>query len=351
MRVATSITSDTLGAAASAARAVEAAGYDTALTQENNHEPFMPLAVAALATERIELGTSVAIAFPRSPMVVAHTAYDLHTSSGGRFVLGLGTQVKGHNERRFSVPWSAPAPRLREYVDALRAIWTSWECDTPLAYEGEHYRFTLMPPNFRPPPSGLGPVPVTIAAVGAAMLRLAGRVCDGVRLHPFCTRAYLENVVMPELQSGLRDGGQQRRHFEVSGGGFVVTGHDQETVAARAEFVRRRVAFYGSTRTYFPVWTQHGLEDLGVELHGLSVQGRWDQMTARIDDDVLRLFAVMGTHDTIADAITTRFGGLSDTVAESIAPGEEPDLPPDLIQDLRRIPMDFQGFDRSAYDR
>ncbi len=343
MRVATSIVADTLQASAEQARAAEAAGYDALLTQENRHEPFLPLAAATLVTERVELGTAVAICFPRSPMVVANAAWDLHVSSGGRFVLGLGSQVKGHNERRFSVPWSAPAPRMKEYVRALDAIFRCWEHGEPLDFHGSHYRFDLMPPNFRPGASGHGTVPVTIAAVGPAMLRVAGEVCDGVRLHPFCTRRYLENVVIPELEAGFARGGRARERFEVSGGGFLVTGPDAETVARRREWVRVRVAFYGSTRTYFPVWEQHGLEDLGAKLHRLSVQGRWEDMPREVPDDVLDLFVAAAPWDGLAAAVEARFGGLSDAVSESLPEGEPPGLPPDLIRDLQRLPRRFRG--------
>ena len=345
MRLATSIVSDTLAGSAALARAAEAAGYDAAITMENQHEPFLPLAAAAIATERIELATSVAIAFPRSPMVVASASRDLHASSAGRFVLGLGTQVKGHNERRFSVPWSPPVPRLHEYIDALRAIWRCWEHDEPLAFEGEHYRFTLMPPNFKPPPTNLPPIPVTIAAVGHAMLRLAGRVCDGVRLHPFCTRRYIEHDVMPELDKGLAGEGRERAHFEIGGGGFIATGADDAAVARMVEFVRYRVAFYGSTRTYLPVWAVHDLEDLGHKLHRMSVEGAWERMAAEIPDDVVHLFAAIGRHDEIVEAIEARFAGLVDSVAITTDDsGEEQLLPPDLIQDIRRIPTRFEGF-------
>jgi probable F420-dependent oxidoreductase len=344
MRVATSIVSDTLQEAAARAGAAEVAGYDTVLTMENRHEPFLPLASAVMTTERIELGTSVAIAFPRSPMIVAHTSWDLQASSGGRFVLGIGSQVKGHNERRFSTPWTAPAPRLGEYIEALRVIWRCWEHDEPLDFAGSHYRFNLMPPNFKPAPTGLPMVPITISAVGPAMLRLAGRACDGVRLHPFCTRAYLENVVMKEIGTGLERGARDREHFEVSGGGFVVTGPDEDTVAKRAELVRYRIAFYGSTRTYLPVWAEHGLEDLGKKLHRMSVEGAWDLMAAEISDDVLHLFAAIGTYERIVDTIADRFGGLSDAVAEAPDPGNADLLPPDLIQDIRRLPQRFRGF-------
>ena len=176
----------------------------------------MPLGFAALATERIRLATAIAVCFPRSPMVVANTAWDLQEQSGGRFVLGLGAQVKGHNERRFSVPWSAPVPRIREYVESLRAIWRAWEKGEELNYEGEHYRFTLMTPEFSPRPTGLPRVPITIAAVGPAMIKQAGRVCDGVRLHGFATREYLEQVALPMLDEGLAESGRKRSEFELS---------------------------------------------------------------------------------------------------------------------------------------
>lgn len=344
MRVSTSIVQNTLRESVEAAQKAEAMGYDGIATMENQHEPFLPLAAAAVTTEKVELATSIALAFPRSPMVVAHTMRDLHVSSGGRAVLGLGTQVKGHNERRFSVPWTAPAPRLQEYIEALHAIWRCWEQDEALNYVGEHYQFTLMPPNFKPAKSGLNRYPITIAAVGAAMLRLAGRLCDGVRLHPFCTRRYQENVVMPQINAGLEKSARAREHFEIGGGGFIATGPDEETVAKMLEFVRYRVAFYGSTRTYHPVFEQHGLEELGAKLHHMSKAGQWQQMAAEVSDDVVRLFAAVGTHDVIANEIEQRFGGLSDTIPETLVPGGGPALPADLIQDIQRIPAVFQGF-------
>src|SRR5215813_12738406 len=206
------------------AAAAEAAGFDALMTAELGHDVFTPLAVAALATERVELTPSVAVAFPRSPTVLASQAWDLQANSNGRFVLGLGSQVKGHNERRFGIAWSAPAPRLRDYVRALRAVWRCWETGGKLDYHGEHYKLTLMTPDFSPEPTGLPMVPVTIAAVGEAMLRVAGEVCDGVRLHPLCSRKYLEEVCLPQIETGRQRGGVAREHFDVHGGGFVVTG-------------------------------------------------------------------------------------------------------------------------------
>lgn len=344
MRVLTILPQDNLRNVAPAAQAIEAAGYDGAMTMENQHEPFMPLAVAATATERVQLLTAIAIAFARSPMVVAEAAHDLQTASGGRFVLGLGTQVKGHNERRFSVPWSPPAPRLREYIESLRAIWRCWEKGEPLAYAGQHYQFTLMTPNFIPPRNGFPPIPVTIAAVGPAMLKLAGRVCDGVRLHPFCTRKYIEAQVLPRLAEGLAESGLPRENFEITGGGYIVTGPDQESLEKTFEWVRYRVAFYGSTRSYFPVWEAHGLEDLGLKLHEMSKRGEWSRMAAEIPDDVARLFAAVGTHDTIVGEIEKRFGGVADALNAALTTEFDPGLTPDLIQDIRRLPTRFSGY-------
>lgn len=344
MRLFTVLPQDNLRHVGPASRALEEAGFDAAMTMENKHEPFLPLAVAATTTERIGLRTSIAIAFARSPMVVAEAAHDLQTASSGRIVIGLGSQVKGHNERRFSVPWSPPAPRLREYVEGLRAIWRCWEKGEKLNYVGEHYQFTLMTPNFVPEPNGLPPIPVTIAAVGPAMLRLSGRVCDGVQLHPFCTRKYIEQRVLPRIAEGLAESGLPRENFEISGGGYIVTGPDQESVDRMFEWVRYRVAFYGSTRSYFPVWETHGLEDLGLKLHEMSKRGEWDKMAAEIPDDVAAMFAAVGRHDEIVEKIETRYGGLSDALHASLTAELDPGLTPDLIRDIQRIPARFAGF-------
>jgi probable F420-dependent oxidoreductase len=344
MQVTTTLPQADLKRIPEAVRRIEARGYDGVVTMENRHDPFLPLAIAAVASTRISLSTGIAIAFARSPMVVANLGWDLQGTSGGRFVLGLGSQVKGHNERRFSVPWSAPAPRLREYVQALRAIWRAWQTGERLAFEGEHYTFTLMTPNFTPEPIGCAPPPITIAAVGPAMLRLAGELCDGVRLHAFCTRSYLERQVLPRLDAALTAGGRRREHFLITGGGFVATGPDDETVARIFDWVRMRIGFYGSTRAYWPVLAEHGLEDLGEKLNRLSKAGKWQQMTAEISDDVVHLFCAVGRHDEIANAIEARFGGLSDAVADSASADLEGAMPPDLIQDIRRIPSRFRGY-------
>lgn len=319
MRVITSITSDDLSAIGKTAQGAEAAGFDAVTSQENRHDPFIPLTLAAAATSTVELATNVAISFPRSPMVTANVAWDLQALSGGRFTLGLGSQIKPHNERRFSVPWSAPAPRMREYVQAIRAIFDCWQTGERLSFDGEHYQFSLMTPNFTPPRLETAAPSIQIAAVGPAMLGVAGRVCNGAMLHPFCTRDYLEQTIVPTLQRGLDEGQRDRSDFEISGGGFVATGETNEEVDRALEFVRQRIGFYGSTPSYWPVLELHDLGDLGEKLNSLSKAGKWDEMTDAVNDDVVQLFCARGSHDEIAPAIAAHFGGLVDTVALDIS--------------------------------
>ncbi len=327
------------------AKMAEGAGFDALMTLELGHDAFMPLSLAALATQRVELTTSIAVAFPRSPTVLALQAWDIHANSGGRFVLGLGSQVKGHNERRYGITWSPPAPRLREYIEALRALWHCWETRSKLNYQGEHYKLTLMTPDFSPEPTGLAMVPITIAAVGPAMLSLAGRSCDGVRLHPICSRKYLEEVCLPRMLAGMEKSGRKRENFDVHGGGFVCTGPDEESVAKTMNWARSRVAFYASTRTYLPILASHGLEDLGAKLHRLSVEGRWKDMAAEIDDDTLRIFAACGRYDVIANEIAQRFGGVADAIEIYTAPETDFGALGDILSDVRKIPHTFTGFD------
>ncbi|MCB9730689.1 MAG: TIGR03617 family F420-dependent LLM class oxidoreductase [Deltaproteobacteria bacterium] len=326
-----------------AARHAEAAGFDAFATPEIANDPFMTLAVAALATERIGLRTAIAVAFPRSPMVVANASWELHENSGGRFSVGLGTQVKGHNERRFSVPWSAPAARLREYVESLRAIWRCWQTGGPLEYEGEHYQFSLMTPEFRHAPNALGPIPIYTAAVRPAMLELAGRVADGVRLHGFCTRRYLEEMALPQIEAGLAEAGRPRERFEVCGGGFLATGPDEDAVRKRVDWVRYRVAFYASTRTYWPVMELHGWGDLAQKLHRMSVEGRWKEMAPSVPDEVVHTFAAVGTWDRIADAVAARFGGLSDSVELAFEEEIPVEVAAEIVAKIQAIPCRFEG--------
>jgi len=344
MQVVTVIPLDDWREVAPRARAAEAQGFDGLLSAEIAHDPFIPLALAALATERVQLSTGISVAFPRSPMITAQLAWDLQAESRGRFVLGLGSQVKGHIERRFSVPWAAPVSRMREYVEALRAIWRSWENGEALRYEGEHYRFTLMTPEFSPKPTGLQPVPVCIAAVGPDMLRMAGRVCDGVRLHGFCTRRYLEEVCATRIEEGLAKSGRERTRFEVSGGGFTATGPDEDAVRRALNEIRYRIAFYGSTRTYARVLVLHGLDELAEQLHRLSVEGKWDQMAKQVSDDVVQLFTASGTYPNIAAAIEKRLGGVVDVVWMDFPRAMPDELKREVIGEIQRIPSPFRGW-------
>lgn len=323
------------------ARAAEAAGFDSLCVPEICGDPFLALGAAAGATERINLRTAIALAFPRSPMVVAGSAWALQVNSKGRMTLGLGTQVKGHNERRFSVPWIAPRTRLKEYVEALRAVWRCWELGERLNYQGEHYQLTLMTPEFSPPKSGLPMVPVYLAAVRPRMLELAGSVADGVRLHGFCTRRYLEETALPALNAGLEAAGRDRTSFEVCGGGFIATGPTDEAVAKRLEWVRYRVAFYGSTRTYQPVMSLHGWDDLAAKLHSMSKQGKWKEMAAQVPDDVVREFAVVARYDQLVEGVRARFGGLSDTIEIATDSADVPSELGDVLKDLRELPARY----------
>ena len=258
--------------AADLAKMQEAQGFDGLWSAETGHDPFFPLLVAGLATERIELGTGIAVAFARNPMVTAMQANDLQLASKGRFILGLGSQIKPHIEKRFSMPWSHPAPRMREFVLAMRAIWDNWNNGTKLAFDGEFYKHTLMTPFFSPGPNPYGPPKVFLAGVGQHMTEVAGEVCDGFLVHPFTTERYLKEVTLPALERGMAKSGRNRADYETSGTAFVITGTDQEKEAARG-LVKSQVSFYGSTPAYRGVLELHGWGDLQTELNGLSKQG------------------------------------------------------------------------------
>jgi probable F420-dependent oxidoreductase len=344
MRVSTGLPVEDWTACGPAARQAEEDGFDCVTTNELRHEPFTPLAFAALATQRVQLATSVAIAFPRSPMIVANHAWDLQRHSGGRFILGLGSQVKAHNERRFSVPWVAPAARMGEYAQALRAIFRCWENGEKLDFRGKHYNFTLMTPEFSPGPLGLPMAPIAMAAVGPLMSKTAARVADSVRLHGFATRRYLQEVVRPMLATELAATGKTFENFEITGGGFVVTGPDEAAVRDAAEKIRYRVAFYGSTPAYRGVFDIHGLSDLGVKLTEMSKQGAWKDMAAQVSDDVLDLFVARAPYEGIAEAIAARFGGIVDTVSIDFARGTSAATRRDVIAGIQRIPSAFRGF-------
>ncbi|WP_082856641.1 LLM class F420-dependent oxidoreductase [Nocardia nova] len=287
-------------------------GYDGVWSTEVARDPFLPLLAAAQRSPRLQLGTAVAVAFARNPMTTATVANDLHAFSSGRFMLGLGSQIQAHIERRFSMPWSAPADRMREFISAVRAIWHSWEADERLDFRGEFYRHTLMTPMFRPERNPWGPPPILLAAVGPKMTRVAAEVADGIVLHGFTTERYLREVTIPLLEAELRASGRDHARFTTSYPGLVVTGADERDFDRALDAVRRQIAFYGATPSYRPVLELHGWGELGTELHRLSKSGDWQTMTHLVDDTVLETFAVVGEPDTIGAQIHRRFAGIID---------------------------------------
>lgn len=297
------------------ARKVEALGFDCLWSSETQHDPFLPLAVAAGVTSEVKLGTSIAVAFPRSPMIVAHIAWDLQAASDGRFILGLGTQVKGHNERRFSVKWDAPGPRLREVVSALRVIWDSWQNGTKLDFKGQFYRFDLMTPFFNPGPIKNPKIPIYIAGVNQYMCRVAGEVCDGLHVHPFNSPKYLREFVHPAVEEGLRKSGRKRSDFTYTSTVFVLLGDTEAELAQTRRLVKEQIAFYASTRTYEPVLAVHGWQDLTPKLHRKSVEGDWQGMADLITDEMVDTYAVTGTYANIAQRIKERYTGFLDRVS------------------------------------
>jgi probable F420-dependent oxidoreductase len=320
------------------ARDLEARGYAGVWASEVDHDPFLPLLSAGQATDRLQVGTAIAVAFARSPMTLATTAYDLQRYTHGRFVLGLGTQIKAHVERRFSMPWSPPVARMREYVAALRAIWTSWQDGTPLRFQGEHYRHTLMTPMFAPDAHPWGPPPVHLAAVGPAMTRLAGEVADGLLAHGFTTERYLRERTLPALEDGLAASGRARSDVTISLPGLVVSGRTDDERAGAAAAVKATIAFYGSTPAYRPVLELHGWEALADELHVLSVSRRQDKWTAMrdlVDDDVLAAFAVVAGPDEVAAAVRERYSGLVDRFSVYASYPAPLDLWDPLVQAFR----------------
>jgi probable F420-dependent oxidoreductase len=315
----TTIAIDDLGDVPALAREAEELGVDGLWTAETRHDPFLPLALAAEHTRRVSLGTAIAVAFPRSPTVVAHVAWDLQAASGGRMILGLGTQVKGHIERRFSVKWTAPGPRLREYILALRALWTAWQDRGPVSFRGEHYAITLTTPFFAPAPIEHPRIPIYIAAVNAYNLRLAGELCEGVHLHPFHSVKYLREFALPNIEAGLAKGGRTRDALALACSVFMITGRDAEAMARAREHARAQIAFYASTRTYEPVLAAHGWQDLTPRLHRKSVEGDWAGMAAMVTDEMLEVFAVEAPLDGLRAALEERYGGLLDRIAPYVA--------------------------------
>ncbi|MDN4518343.1 LLM class F420-dependent oxidoreductase [Mycolicibacterium austroafricanum] len=318
-----------------AARTLERRGYDGCWTAEINHDPFLPLTLAAEHTHTIELGTSIAVAFARNPMTVAQIGWDLQDYSQGRFILGLGSQIKPHIEKRFSMPWSKPVGRMREFVLALRAIWASWSDGSRLDFDGEFYTHRLMTPMFVPPPHPHGDPRVFVAAVGDRMTEMCGEVADGLLAHAFSTQRYVREVTIPTLTRGIERAGRTRADIEVTSPLFIVTGLDEQQMAAAAVATRKQIAFYASTPAYRSVLELHGWGDLQTELHRLSREGDWDTMGSLIDDGMLAEFAVVALVDDVVDKIRARCDGVIDRVLVGFPPSIDEATVVDLVTDLR----------------
>jgi probable F420-dependent oxidoreductase len=297
-----------LATAGQQAKEAEDFGYDGVWVPETSRDPFLPLLLAAEHTERLEVGTSIAVAFARSPMTLANTAYDLTQYSKGRFILGLGSQIKPHITKRFSMEWSKPAARMRELVLAMHAIWDSWMTGSKLDFRGDFYTHTLMTPFFNPGPHEHGLPRVFLAGVGPLMTEVAGEVCDGFFCHGFTTERYLREVTLPALEEGRRKAGKTMEGFEICGPSFVVTGSTEEEMEAAKVGTRRQIAFYGSTPAYRPVLELHGWGALQTELNVLSKEGRWEDMGTLIDDEILETFAVVGEPEEIGPELRKRYG-------------------------------------------
>ena len=318
MKVDAIITWD-LNKAGNEAREHEEMGYAGLKSAETAHDPFLPLLAAAQTTSTIDLMTGIAVAFARSPMTVANVGHDLNADSNGRLVVGLGSQIKPHIEKRYSMPWSSPAARMREFVLAMRAIWATWHEGEPMEFIGKFYRHTLMTPFFTPTNIEHGAPKVYLAAVGPLMTEVAGEVADGMLVHGFTTEAYLRNVTLPALERGFAKSGRKRESFELVYPVFSVTGRDEKEIAAADKKMRQQVAFYGSTPAYKGVLDSIGVGELQPELNAMSKQGRWEEMGDLIDDGVLDKFSVRGGAADLAVQIKARYGDIIDRTAASYA--------------------------------
>ena len=316
------------------ARTLEAQGYDAAITAEISNEPFFPLVLAAEHTERIDLMTSIAVAFARNPMNLAQVGHDLNVYSKGRFVLGLGSQIAPHITRRFSMPWSHPAARMREFILAMRAVWDCWYEGEKLAFRGDFYTHTLMTPMFTPSDHSQGAPRVFLAGVGPLMTEAAGEVADGLIAHAFTTERYMREVTLPALERGFEKGGRKRGDFEITCPVFVVTGADEKAYAASRQSVCQQVSFYGSTPAYRPVLEMHGWGPLQSELNALSKQGRWVEMGELIDDDILEQFAIVAEPHRVGEALRARYGDLIDRLLVSFQL-PDPDQQAEVMAALR----------------
>ena len=327
----TGSTKISLAGVAADAKRIEALGFDGVCAPEAGHDAFLPLMIAAEHTDRVTLATNVAIAFPRSPLVTAQIAWDLQQYSGGRFKLGLGTQVKGHNELRYSTPWTAaPLPRLREYIQTMKAQFESFaDPAKPKKFEGQHYTFTLMPPFFNPGPIDYPAPTIYVAAVNKGMCRLVGELCDGVRLHPIGTFSYTRDLAFAEIERGAAKTGRSINDIDIVGVPFLATGKDDAAVEKAKQSLKQHISFYASTRTYHAVLEHHGWQDTGLELHRLSREGKWMEMPKLITDEMLEEWAIVATYDELVPKLIKRCRGLFTTLQFGI--------PAALIKDEDRV--------------
>ena len=320
-----------LSSFAETARYFEELGFDALWTLETRRNPFFPLILSAEHTRTMKLGTSIAVAFPRSPMVLAHIAWDLQEFSGGRFILGLGTQVRGHIERRFSATWDSPGPRLREIILALRAIWDCWQNGSPLEFQGKFYSFTLMTPFFNPGPIRHPEIPIFVGGLNPYMCRLAGELGHGMHIHPLHSVKFIREAIVPRIKEGASKAGRDYREVSLSTAAFVATGQDNEAVEKAKEKVRSQIAFYSSTRNYFPVLEMHGWGATARSLQKKSIAGDWEGMSREISDEMLDEFAIIGTYPELAEKIQKKYHGVVDRLSlyDCLpAPGKEKEWRP-----------------------
>jgi probable F420-dependent oxidoreductase len=315
-----------LASVAAHARRAEEIGFDALWSSETQHDPFLPLALAAEHTRRITLGTGIAVAFARSPTVLAHQAWDLQKLSGGRFVLGLGTQVKAHIERRFGMPWDRPAERLREYILAIRALWQCWQTGEKLNYRGDFFKLTLMAPFFNPGPIAHPHIPIYIAGVNAQLCQLAGELCEGFHVHPFHTPRYLAEFILPNIKAGLRKAGRARGDIQLASSVFVIGGDTEAERASNREAARKQIAFYASTPSYHPVFTLHGWKPIAEQLSALAARGRWEEMPVLVTDVMLAEFAEEDEWGALPAKLLRRYDGLLDRL------GYYAQLPEDVVR-------------------
>ncbi|HLW48127.1 MAG TPA: TIGR03617 family F420-dependent LLM class oxidoreductase [bacterium] len=315
MKLDCALAMDALTEIPAVARAAEGAGFAGIWANDTKHNPFVTLTSAALHTSRLELGTGIAVAFSRSPMVTAQTAWDLARLSGGRFLLGLGTQVRAHIERRFGMPWDPPAPKLREYVQAVRAIWRTWQEGAPLRVRGRYYNLNLMGPFFSPGPNAQPTVPILIAGVNEVLCRLAGELADGFIAHPIHSVTYLRGFVRPHLAEGLAKAGRRRTDLQLYAPVIIAPGETPDEQAAALARARARIAFYGSTPTYRVLLQIVGYADVADRLRQMVSQGRMSEIAGQVPDGLLDAIVIQGTYDEIGHQLRERYAGLADRVA------------------------------------